>query len=263
MAYFPQLVTGAAGQFPGTKRVVRRTVVNEAADGRVVKLDDPPASALEWRLELSGLTDAEWNAIEALFEAVEGRLGSFTFLDPFDNLLSWSEELSATAWSKESDLVVAAGIADPLGTARATRITNQGASPESIAQSVGGPGWYQYCFSVWARSAVPASITLFQKTQTASASKAFRIGPAWKRLEHGAKLAATEETVEFGATIEAGGAVELFGLQVEAQVGASQYRKTAARSGVHANASFLEDALTRTAAGMDDNSCRLRIRASG
>jgi hypothetical protein len=263
MTYFPQLVTGATVQFPGTRLTVRRTVVNEAADGHTVKLDDPAANAVEWRLALSGLTDAEWEALEWLFEAVEGRLGSFTFLDPFDNLLSWSEELSAAVWGKDAGLVVLAGIEDPLGTTRATRITNQGGLPGSIAQSVGGPGWYQYCFSVWARSAAPASIALFQRTPTAAASKVYGIGPTWKRLEHGAKLAAQEETVEFGATIEAGGAVELFGLQLEAQVGASQYRKTAARSGVHANASFLEDVLARTALGMDDNSCRLRIRASG
>lgn len=263
MACFPQLVTGAVAQFPGTKRIVRRTVVNEACDGRRVKLDDPAASALEWRLELSGLADAEWNAIETLFESVEGRLGSFRFLDPFENLLSWSEDLSAAAWSKDSELVVVAGIEDPLGTARGVRVTNQDVLAQSIAQSVNGPGWYQYCFSVYARSAVSATITLFQRTQTASASKAVQIGPAWKRLEYGAKLAATEETVEFGVTIEASGVVELFGFQAEAQVGASGYRKTTARSGVQASASFRDDVLARTAEGMDNNSCTLRIRASG
>lgn len=263
MACFPQLVTGAVAQFPGIKRIVRRTVVNEAGDGRRVKLDDPAASALEWRLELSGLTDAEWNAIETLFEAVEGRLGSFTFLDPFENLLSWSEDLSATAWVKGAGLVVVAGVEDPLGTARAARVTNQDALAQSIAQSVNGPGWYQYCFSVWARSEAPATVTVFQRTQTASASKVVQIGPVWKRLEYGVKLAATEDAVDFGVTIEASGAVELFGFQAEAQVGASDYRKTTARSGVQESASFVDDVLTRTTEGIDNNSCILRIRAGG
>lgn len=263
MLYFPQLVSGATGQFPGTKRVLRRTVVNEAVDGSTVKLADPTASAREWRLALAGLTDAEWNAIETLFEAVEGRLGCFTFLDPFDNLLSWSEDASAAAWIKEAGLAVTGGIADPLGGTGAAQIANQGASAASIRQSVSGPGWYRYCLSVWARSAAPASITLFQSIQSKSASQEFAIGPAWVRLEYSASLAGSEEAVEFGATIAAGGVVELFGFQAEAQMGASKYKKTTGRSGVHANASFLDDTLTRTGDGVEDNSCQLLIRASG
>lgn len=263
MLYFPQLVSGATGQFPGTGRVLRRTVVNEAADGSTVKLADPMASAQEWRLALAGLTDAEWNAIETLFEAVEGRLGWFTFLDPFDNLLSWSEDPTAAVWIKGAGLAVTVGIADPLGGTGAARITNQGGSAASIQQAVNGPGWYRYCLSVWARSAAPAGITLFHSTQTKSASQGFAIGPVWKRLEYGASLAATEEALNFGATIEAGGAVELFGFQAEAQMGASKYKKTTGRSGVHANASFLDDTLTRTGDGVEDNSCQLLIRASG
>ena len=251
------------GQFPGSRRVLRRTLVNEAVDGSTVKLADPMASAQEWRLALTGLTDAEWNAIETLFEAVEGRLGWFTFLDPFDNLLSWSEDPTAAAWIKGAGLAVTVGVADPLGGTGAARITNQGASAESIQQAVSGPGSYQYCLSVYARSAAATSITLFQSTQTKPASKGFAIGPVWKRLEYGANLAATEESVNFGVTIEAGDAVELFGFQAEAQTGASQYKKTAGRSGVHANASFLDDTLTRTADGVGSSSCTVRIRASG
>jgi len=57
--------------------------------------------------------------------------------------------------------------------------------------------------------------------------------------------------------------VELFGFQVEAQVGASKYRKTTEGNGVYASAWFLDDTLTRTTNGVEDNSCTLRIRASG
>ena len=57
--------------------------------------------------------------------------------------------------------------------------------------------------------------------------------------------------------------MELFGFQVEAQVGASKYRKTTEGNGVYASAWFLDDTLTRTTNGVEDNSCTLRIRASG
>ena len=263
MTYFPQLVTGAVSQFPGSKRVLRRTIVNETAGGSTAKLADPMADAIEWSLDLEGLTDAEWNALEALFEAVEGRLGVFTFADPFDNLLRWSEDLTAGAWAKGAGLAVTTGIADPLGDTGAGRVTNQGGTAESIQQTVNGPGWYQYCLSVYARSAAPATITLFQSAGAASASRAFAVGETWKRLEYGAKLSTMEETAEFGVTVEPGATVELFGFQVDAQMGASRYRKTTARGGVHEEAWFLDDTLTRTAAGPDDNSSQVRIRAGG
>ena len=46
---------------------------------------------LAWELHASGMTLAEWNAIEALFEATSGMWQTFTFLDPTGNLLAQSE----------------------------------------------------------------------------------------------------------------------------------------------------------------------------
>ena len=68
--------------------------------------------------------------------------------------------------------------------------------------------------------------------------------------------------MEFGARLEAGATAEFYGFQVEAQSGASGYKKTTSRSGVHASASFAEDTLTRTTNGQDDNACVVRIRAN-
>jgi hypothetical protein len=54
MLVFPQLATGAVGQYPIVKRRRARTVVNEAADGVQVKLADAAAAAVEWDLAFSG-----------------------------------------------------------------------------------------------------------------------------------------------------------------------------------------------------------------
>ena len=43
MLYFPQLSTGAVGQYPIQKRRLTRTVVNEAFDGARFKLACPEA----------------------------------------------------------------------------------------------------------------------------------------------------------------------------------------------------------------------------
>lgn len=262
MAYFPQLVTGAVGQFPGSRKTTARTVVNEAADGRQVKLADPTGGGLEWKLEMKGLTDEEWAAIEALFESVEGRLNAFTFLDPFDNLLKWSEDLSAGAWLAGAGLTLTPGIGDPAGGTQATRVANGGAGPETLGQIINAPSDFRYAMSVYARSAAPAKSTLYQRSGAETASCELDIGPAWRRLEHISQLATAAETIEFGVSLAAGVTAEFYGFQVEPQSGASGYKRTTSRSGVHAEASFLDDALTRTTKGKDDHACVVRIRAN-
>src|SRR5260370_25501899 len=75
-----------------------RTVVNALADGSVVRAGDSGARRMRWELRYSGLTVAEWQAIEQLFVATQGQVGSFTFLDPVENLLAWSEDFSKGVW---------------------------------------------------------------------------------------------------------------------------------------------------------------------
>ena len=260
MLCFPQLLTGAVGQFPGGKVIRRRTVVNETEDGRTVKLGDAAAGEVEWVLELKGLADSEWEAIENLFEVVEGRLGTFTFLDPFGNLLSWSEDLSAAVWQKSQGVSIAKGYEDPLGGLGACAVMNAGVGEGKVSQVLAAPGWYGYCLSVYARSAEPGAVRLFVSTPSAAAEKEAAIGPTWRRVELSTNLYAADETVEFGAWIAPGRTVELFGFQVEPQVGASKYKKSTSRSGVY-RAWFAQDELVRTAHGLNDNSCTVRIRA--
>lgn len=261
MPYFPQLLTGAASQFPTAKRLEKRTIRSVQPDGRRWKVADPSWSTLEWRLELAGLTSEEWNAIENLFHAVEGRLGSFTFLDPTDNLLAWSEDLSAAAWTKDPFLELTAGVSDPVNTSRATRLSVTAAIPQKIEQALEIPGWFQYCFSLYARSDAPAELSVSGRTATAAGTKAFSVGPAWKRLEHSLKLANSDAMIHFGLEVQPGATVDVFGLQVEAQAGASKYKKTLARSGVHEEAHFLDDILEAKAEGPEQCSCVVKVGA--
>lgn len=248
MLWFPQLATGTAMQFPGTKRVVRRTVLSESADGRRVKLADPGAALSEWQLEFRGLTDAERGAIETLFAATEGRLGSFGFLDPFGNLARWSEDLGAVTWVRDSGVLLTPGVADPLGGSAATRVEG----PGRVRQTLSVPGWFQYCASVWVRG---GDVRVF----LGPVEGMFEGGAAWRRVSMPARLSGTGEAVELG--VEVAGAAEVFGFQVEAQAGASKYKRTTSRSGVFSSASFAEDALAMTADGVNNHSARVRIQA--
>ncbi len=263
MLYFPQLASGAVSQFPCRKYVRQRTLVNTLADGSEVKLFDPGACRVEWEIDLASLTNAEWGAIRELFGAVEGQLGTFLFLDPFGNLLSWSEEPGAAAWAKDAGLALTGGVADPRGGTGATRIANSSGTAQNVAQTAAVPSWYRYCFSVWARSEAAGHATLFVSAGAESTQQSLAVGPEWRRLALGAQLTTQEGTATFGVTIPGGATVELFGFQAEAQVGASSYKATGAQSGVYANVSFLNDVLEMTSEAPAIYSCPVRIGAKG
>jgi len=152
MLYFPQLESGATSQFPGGKQLVERTVINELESGDTLKLGDPDEARVEWVLKYEDLTDGEVAAIATLFEACEGRLQTFVFLDPHDNLLDFSEDPGAEIWRKDPMIEIAYGAADPLGTHRAVRITNLGQAPQRLDQTLPAPEGLQYCLSFYARS---------------------------------------------------------------------------------------------------------------
>jgi hypothetical protein len=70
------------------------------------------------------------------------------------------------------------------------------------------------------------------------------------------------DSVVFGARLEAGALVDLFGMQVEAQPGVSDYKKTGGSGGVYTEARFAEDELTLTAKGTDIFDAVIRLVAS-
>jgi len=263
MLVFPQLATGAATLYPVTRQRTARTAINTLRDGHTVVYADPGAAQTQWELRGTGLTAAEWNAIEALFQAVSGQLQVFTFLDPAGNLLASSEAFGAAAWSNAPLIQLTTGIDDPLGTLRATRAVNAGQVPEAVAQTLNVPGNFQYSLSVWARSAGGSAVTLIASTAGAQVSKAFSPGGLWQRVTLFANLAQNTSSVTFGAQLDAGGSVDLFGMQVDAQPAAAEYRLTGAGGGVYANARFDWDQISVTAQGTDVYDAVVRIVTNG
>ncbi|MGH9722011.1 MAG: phage head spike fiber domain-containing protein [Bryobacteraceae bacterium] len=259
MRVFPQNSAGAIGHYPIRKRRLSRTVVNECPGGKYYKLSDDAAATVEWQLRFAGLTDTETATLNSLFQSVEGRLDEFVFLDPTDNLFRYSEKLDEPVWERNTLLTVSGGIADTAGTERASRLTNTSAAPLRIEQELSAPGWFQYAFSLSARSSQSTQMTLFRSAGSEVHQAQHAVGAEWKRLLLSGKLNTTLETVRFGLEIAPGAALDVYGLQVEAQVGASAYRKTLSRSGVYPKARFGSDILELTAEGPNRHSCNLRI----
>jgi hypothetical protein len=158
-------------------------------------------------------------------------------------------------------LALSAGVADPNGGTAATRISNTGAASQRILQMIHAPGWFCYCFSLYARSESAARIVLFRSTPDAEGTVSCALSANWARLALSGANQSAEESVSFGLSFEPGAAADIYGLQVEAQPAPSTYRKTTSRCGVYAKARLDDDSLSMTSYGPEQHACTLRIVA--
>lgn len=254
MLYYPQLTSGAVCQLPVSQRTSIRTVSNELAGGDSIRMADPNDGVVRWQLQYSNLTDAEWSAIEQLFEAVEGRLATFTFLDPTDNLLTWSEDWTKSVWNADPMLQIVKGIQDPLGGSNAVQLTNTSQATQRVTQSIAAASWFQYSFSVYLRSDAPAVALIVASTSGQDSLTAVSIGSVWARAAESGSLSARQDGISFGIQLPAGARIQAFGAQVEAQAAPSQYKKTTDRCGVYSKTRFDSDALTLSTDAPNQNS---------
>ena len=78
----PVLKTGAVAQYPAERRLEYRTEVVRFADGSEQRYRE--AGALRrWVIRLDLLNEAEMAALAEFFEANQGAVGSFEFIDPW------------------------------------------------------------------------------------------------------------------------------------------------------------------------------------
>jgi hypothetical protein len=259
---FPQLTTGAPALYPVVRKNTVRTVANTLGDGSTVVFADPDAAVREWELRAAGLTLVEWTAIEALFQAVSGRFTTFTFLDPVGNLLLHSEEFGQPEWNNGPLIQLTPNVDDPLGTMRATRVVNAGSAAAAVAQTLAVPGNFRYALSVWARTSGASNVTLSATATGGGATRSFALTGQWMRVSMEVALGMNTGSVVFGAELDAGASVDLFGMQLEAQPGVSDYKITGGSGGVYAEARFSEDELTVSAKGTDMFDAVVRIVAS-
>jgi hypothetical protein len=254
MAVFPQLMSGALAQFPVKKSNQLRTVVNTMADGSVVKLADPAGAFTEWQLQYSNLSDAEAAALEQFFSSMEGSLNVFTFLDPTANLLAWSDQLTNDVWTGDPFAGLTGGVADPLGGSNGWTLSNSGDAPQGLYQTLNAPGGYTYCLSMYVRSVTPATaILVLGSNQTT-----VKAGNGWTRFAISGQGDASASSITFGVQVSPGMSVNIFGMQVEIQPGASSY-KSSTTGGVYPTAYFRDDSLAFTSTDVNHNSVTVNI----
>jgi hypothetical protein len=254
MLVYPQLRTGAISHYPIVKRRRKRTVVNTLSDGCSWKFADDAAEVISWRLEYTGLSDEELAKLQAFFVTVEGRLRSFTFLDPTANLLSWSAALDHDDWKRDPLLTVTAGNSGPVGDARGWKLSNRGLARQEIRQTLAAPGGYVYCLSAYCRCEGVSTADL----SIGALSRTFQVGPEWKRFDSSESGEEASNNVTFAIGVEANSEIEVSGIQVEAQPSPSEYRESPS-GGIYSNARFRDDSFTFTSTAPNQHSCAVEI----
>lgn len=260
MLVFPQLSTGCVAQAPIIRQDVVRRVARSRLDGVYeASLRDTKADSIEWDLIFQSLSDEERGRIETLFIDAQGSLRSFTFLDPADNLLRWSEDFSNPAWLKEAGLMTTPGLQDAFGGLTATGIANSTAATRSVSQTIAAPASFSYCFSFYIRAGAPSSIGLKLASVDASYAAQVIAANAWKRVDLTSKLSSLADDVTVSIEVGANTAVDICGAQLEAQVAPSGYKRTMERSGVYSNTRFRHDKLKLRADGVNEHSTQLHL----
>jgi hypothetical protein len=139
------------------------------------------------------------------------------------------------------------------------QLTNTGQSTQQIIQNTSGPSSFVYCYSVYVRSAVPATIQLVVTATGQVALTAVTTGASWTRVTASGSLSVVQDGIGFGVQLPAGVQVDAFGAQAEAQPGAGLYKQTIDLGGVYSNTRFSSDLLSVSATAPNQHSCQIGL----
>jgi len=259
MQAFPQLMTSATVQYPFRTVTHARSITNRTGDERLVQATDPDHTVLRWELQFIGLERTECENLERLFEACEGSLRNFTFLDPSSNLLASSDDLLSPIWVKDPLLQVTAGKNDPWGVQTASELANVSAADQEIGQTLAVPADFHYVFSVYGRSSAPGTLRLSMTGGGQPLMKSFAAGSQWARMTLGGNLGEAGDAVRFAVQLSPGAAIAIAGAQVESGLSPTEYKRTIGAGGVFPFTYFDQDELEVEATVPNGYSCIVRL----
>jgi hypothetical protein len=240
--FYPQLASGALAQYPIRKTRLARTIKNVLGDGTMILNADPNGARLIWQLSYLELSTADAQALQTHFNACAGPFHAFTFIDPTDNMLASTSDLTNAAWNTSSLITIEGNITDPEGGSGAFSATNTGQANQEIGQTLSVPAGYQYCFSIFVTSAQASSIELIRRGASVEQTDNLAIGPTWTRIVSSGRLDDSGTNFSIAVSLAAGQQVQLYGFQLEPQIAPSRYRPTGT-GGVYTNAHWATDQL--------------------
>lgn len=249
-------------QYPIRRMRVGRTVRNVLPSGALVLYPDPNASRLIWELAYAALSFQEIDALRNHFNACQGRLRAFTFIDPASNMLVSSSSLIQQPWSSSGLLEITSQALDPLGSSSAFTMTNTANVGLELTQTLNVPSSYQYCFSVYVRSDAAGSVQLLRRGSAVEQVQTASVTNQWTRVTSAGRLVDTGTALTVGVVLDPGQSVCLYGPQVESQSKPSRYKATTQRGGVYTSTHWASDEFSVVTEAPDSFSTTVRIEAS-
>ena len=276
------LSSGSIARYPLSTKETFRTLVNKFADDsrQTAALRAFPLS--QWVVNLTMLQDSEASDWKDLFEAVLAGYAPFSFIDPWDNLLQYSEQQETSPWAATSlSAVATSAIADPFGATASGRIrevtvTTFGTATlnQSVAILPAGTGASRskgltLTASIWVQQVAPGgpafSLVLTDTSSSESSSKVVTPTGAWQRVSvtHTFSQNNIATGVSFALnSFSANGSVYVFGAQLEVEGTPSGYKSTTTYCGYHPKCFFQTDEMDRQASEFNQNTVQLVIEES-
>lgn len=100
------LSTGAIARYPMARQRRFSTKQNDFADFSRQAAPLLANPLMNWDITLAQLTDAEFADVSQFFDQQQGSYGTFTFVDPWDNLLQYSEAFENAVWQNSGGMIV-------------------------------------------------------------------------------------------------------------------------------------------------------------
>lgn len=263
MALFPQLSTGAVVRLPFARTLNFLTRMNSLPDLTEYRYADMATLLARWSVEIGPVTDTEASSLVSFFNTQRGKYGRFTFLDPLENLLQYSEDFTQAAWQKQTpgSFSITAGQSDPLGGTGASSIANSAAATNDLFQDVAySPESQYFTGSVWLKAASPVAVTLLVTDGGAqSGSVTALVGTSWGQFSVTKQFASGGSLTRFIIRFPASTTLSVFGGQMIYGPGPGGYSKTTTATGVHGICRFDTDELPHSVDDFNVDSARVPV----
>jgi hypothetical protein len=247
---FPTLAT-----LPLTREARFTSRINRTPDYTEMRAQDQTGPLFRWSLQLGPLSDAEATTLQSFYATCNGGYQTFAFLDPLDNLLQWSQDVTQACWqaTSPSSLQVTSGGSDPLGGSGAQTLLNTVASVNTVSQSLAAnPQGMTLTASVWLIGSAPVTLRV---SDGGSQNFAAVISPtgSWQRYTVTGTFAASGSQIVWAVDLPANGSAELFGAQLVATPGPGAYTRTTTVSGFHPHCCFDSQSLAHRVTAPNQN----------
>lgn len=264
------LSTGALARYPLSRKfqfATRKVQFADFSRQTFAQLANPLGS---WVLNLSLLQDSEVSDWMNFYEACQGGATPFAFVDPWDNLLQYSEIQESAPWglaSGSATMAPTGAVADPFGITssrpRIFTVTGSGTWAQTVAIAPAGSGnsrtkGMTFTLSLYVRqvSGSPTyTLTLADSSSSESASVSIVPTSSWQRFSVTHTFLNTNPATGIVASISASAtsSIYIFGAQLEAAGSVSGYKQSSAYCGLHPKCFFATDEFDHQASGFNVN----------